>query len=116
VGTGAIARPAEQSKAELNVGFDFEYLNTQKPDAGKRKPQRWLMTSKQKFGGMTIALGAALGAVLGAITGQMGVWLAVGIAIGVAIGVSMRPPQKPECPHCAAMHRSHEAIVERRPS
>jgi hypothetical protein len=28
VGTGAIARPAEQSEAELNVGFDFGYLNT----------------------------------------------------------------------------------------
>jgi len=65
------------------------------------------MNSKQKFGGMTIALGAALGAVLGAITGQMGVWLAVGVAIGVALGVSMRRPKQPECPHCAAIHRSH---------
>jgi hypothetical protein len=74
------------------------------------------MTSKQKFGGVTIVLGAALGAVLGAITGQMGVWLAVGIAIGVAIGASMRPPRKPECPHCAVVHRSHEAAPERRPS
>ncbi|HTS08791.1 MAG TPA: hypothetical protein VMP68_24695 [Candidatus Eisenbacteria bacterium] len=74
------------------------------------------MTSKQKFGGVTIALGAALGAVLGAITGQMGVWLAVGIAIGVALGVSMRRPKQPECPHCAAIHRSHAAAVEQRPS
>ncbi|HEV2396991.1 MAG TPA: hypothetical protein VGS27_08625 [Candidatus Sulfotelmatobacter sp.] len=71
------------------------------------------MTRKQKFGGMTIALGAALGAVLGVITGQMGVWLAVGIAIGVAIGASMRPKQ-PDCPQCAALHRVHEA-TERRP-
>jgi predicted lysophospholipase L1 biosynthesis ABC-type transport system permease subunit len=73
------------------------------------------MTRKQKFGGMTIALGAALGAVLGAVTGQMGVWLAVGVAIGVAVGASMRRPTAPECEHCAAIHRSHTA-VERRPS
>jgi len=73
-----------------------------------------VMTSKQKFGGLTIALGAALGAVLGAVTGQMGVWLAVGVAIGVALGVSMRP-RRPECPQCEAMHRLH-AAEERRPS
>ncbi len=65
------------------------------------------MTSKQKFGGMTIALGAALGAVLGAVTGQMGVWLAVGVAIGVALGASMRRPKQPDCEHCAEIHRSH---------
>jgi hypothetical protein len=70
------------------------------------------MTSKQKFGGMTIAVGAALGAVLGAITGQMGVWLAVGVAIGVALGASMRRPNQPECPHCAEIHRTHEREVE----
>lgn len=69
--------------------------------------EKVLMTSKQKFGGMTIALGAAMGAVLGAVTGQMGVWLAVGIAIGVALGASMRRPKPPECEHCAAIHRSH---------
>ena len=73
------------------------------------------MTKKQKFGGMTIALGAALGAVLGAITGQMGVWLAVGIAIGVALGASMRRPKQAECERCAAMHRLH-AGSERTPS
>jgi hypothetical protein len=70
------------------------------------------MTSKQKFGGMTIAVGAALGAVLGAVTGQMGVWLAVGVAIGVALGVSMRRPDKRECPHCTAIHRSHVREME----
>ena len=72
------------------------------------------MTSKHKFGGLTIALGTALGAVLGAVTGQMGVWLAVGVAIGVALGLSMRP-KRPGCPQCEATHRLHEA-GERRPS
>jgi len=73
------------------------------------------MTGKQKFGGMTIALGAALGAVLGAVTGQMGVWLAVGIAIGVAMGASMRRPKPPECEHCAAVHRLHAPAERRTP-
>lgn len=73
------------------------------------------MTSKQKFGGLTIALGAALGAVFGVITGQMGVWLAVGVAIGLALGMSIRT-KRPECPQCEAMHRLHAPAEERRPS
>ena len=67
------------------------------------------MSSNRKFAGWTIALGAALGAVLGAMAGNMGVWLAVGVAIGVALGAAFRPKQ-PECPQCAAMHRSHQEL------
>ncbi len=65
------------------------------------------MTSKQKFGGITIALGAALGAVFGVMAGNMGVWLAVGVAIGLALGVRSRR-KGPGCPECAAIHRTHE--------
>ena len=89
MGTGAFARPAEQSKAELEK----------------------VMSSNRKFAGWTIALGAALGAVLGAMAGNMGVWLAVGVAIGLALGASLRPKQ-PNCPHCEAMQRSHERGTE----
>jgi hypothetical protein len=65
------------------------------------------MTSKPKYAGWGIALGAALGAVAGVLAGNMGVWLAIGVAIGVVIGFSSR--RKPtECPECEAIHRSHD--------
>jgi hypothetical protein len=88
-GDGRFARPAKQSKAEVEK----------------------VMNRNRKFAGWTIALGAALGAVLGAMAGNLGVWLAVGVAIGVALGASFRPKQ-PECPQCAATHRSHEKGME----
>ena len=72
------------------------------------------MPSKPKNAGLGIALGAALGAVFGVIAGNMGVWLAIGVAIGVAIGASWKQ-KGPNCPDCAAIHSSHEAI-QRRPS
>ncbi len=70
------------------------------------------MKSKSKFSGLGIALGAALGTVFGVIAGNMGVWLAIGVAIGVVLGASVRQ-KKPECPHCAALHPTHEAIQRR---
>jgi hypothetical protein len=72
------------------------------------------MPNKPKIAGLGIALGAALGAVFGVIAGNLGVWLAVGIAIGVAIGASWKR-KGPNCPDCASIHSSHEAI-QRRPS
>jgi hypothetical protein len=71
------------------------------------------MKVKPRYGGLGIALGAALGAVFGVIAGNVGVWLAVGIAIGVAIGASWKR-KGPDCPDCAAIHSSHEAM-QRRP-
>ncbi len=65
------------------------------------------MTSKSKYPGLAIAVGAALGVVAGILAGNVGIWLAVGIAIGVAVGVSVRK-KEPECPQCAALHRVHE--------
>jgi hypothetical protein len=72
------------------------------------------MQGKPKYAGFGIALGAALGAVFGVIAGNMGVWLAVGVAIGVVLGASVRQ-KKSDCPHCAALHASHEAIPRRLP-
>jgi len=70
------------------------------------------MKGKQKFSGMGLALGAALGAVFGVIAGNMGVWLAIGIAIGIVLGASVKKKQ-PDCPHCAELHQSHEAMQRR---
>ena len=70
------------------------------------------MPSKPKIAGLGIALGAALGAVFGVIAGNIGIWLAVGIAIGVAIGAAWKR-KGPDCPHCAAIHSSHEAVQRR---
>ncbi len=70
------------------------------------------MSSKPKLSGLGIALGAALGVVFGLIAGNVAVWLAVGVAIGVAIGASGRR-KGPDCPKCAALHSSHEAIERR---
>ncbi len=70
------------------------------------------MKSKTRYSGIGIALGAALGAVFGVIAGNMGVWLAIGVAIGTVLGASIRPA-KSECPHCAALHQTHEAIQRR---
>jgi hypothetical protein len=72
------------------------------------------MASKPRYAGLGIALGAALGTVFGVIAGNVGVWLAIGIAIGVAIGATWKR-KGPDCPACAAIHSSHEAI-RRRPS
>ena len=70
------------------------------------------MTNKSKHTGLGLALGAALGAVFGVIAGHMGVWLAVGLAIGILLGASFRS-REPQCPQCAAIHRSHEEAVRR---
>lgn len=67
------------------------------------------MTSKSKYAGWTIALGAVLGAVFGVIAGNVGVWLAIGLVIGLAIGMSFRR-RKADCPECAAIHRTHEEV------
>jgi hypothetical protein len=72
------------------------------------------MQSKPRHAGLGIALGAALGALFGVIAGNVGVWLAIGVAIGVAMGASWKR-KGPNCPDCAAIHSSHEAI-QRRPS
>jgi len=69
------------------------------------------MNRKPKYAGLGIALGAALGAVAGVIAGNMGIWLAIGVAIGVAIGMSSRP-KSPDCPQCAAMHRTHQRVID----
>ena len=69
------------------------------------------MNRKPKYAGLGVALGAALGAVAGAMAGNMGVWLAIGVAIGLVIGTSTRSKQ-PTCPQCAALHGSHESLVE----
>ena len=70
------------------------------------------MPVETKHPGLGIALGAALGAALGVIAGNIGVWLAVGVAIGVAIGAAWRRNSL-DCPQCAAMHESHEAVQRR---
>jgi len=70
------------------------------------------MHSKSKYSGLGMALGAAFGTVFGVIAGHMGVWLGIGVAIGIVLGASMRSKQ-PECPHCAALHPSHEAVQRR---
>jgi hypothetical protein len=72
------------------------------------------MPNQRKYTGLGITLGAALGAIFGVIAGNMGVWLAFGIAIGVALGASLKR-KPPDCPHCAALHPSHE-VIQRRPS
>jgi len=65
------------------------------------------MTSKPKYTGVGIALGAVLGVVFGILAGHVGIWLAIGVAIGMVLGASIRPKQ-PVCPECAALHRVHE--------
>ncbi len=65
------------------------------------------MTSKPKYAGWGIALGAMLGAVFGVLAGHMGIWLAIGIVIGMLLGASFRRSQQ-ACPECAALHRVHE--------
>ena len=67
----------------------------------------WVMTSKPKYAGWGIALGAMLGAVFGVLAGHMGIWLAIGIVIGMLLGASFRRRQQ-ACPECAALHRVHE--------
>jgi hypothetical protein len=67
------------------------------------------MTNKSKHTGLGLALGAALGAVFGVVAGHVGAWLAIGVAIGVVLGASFRGKQ-PECPQCAALHHSHQAM------
>ncbi|HZQ96239.1 MAG TPA: hypothetical protein VFA67_14590 [Candidatus Sulfotelmatobacter sp.] len=72
------------------------------------------MPNRPKHPGLGIALGAVLGAVFGVLAGNVGVWLAAGVAIGVAIGAGWRRKEKEvECPHCAAIHQSHEAVQRR---
>jgi len=70
------------------------------------------MTSKSKHTGLGLALGAALGAVFGVLAGHVGAWLAIGVAIGMLLGASLRSKQ-PECPQCAALHQSHQAVQRR---
>ena len=65
------------------------------------------MTSKSKYTGLTLALGAGLGAAAGVAAGHIGVWLALGVAIGVALGYVFRR-KEPACPECAEIHRAHE--------
>jgi hypothetical protein len=67
---------------------------------------------RSKHPGLGIALGAALGAVFGVVAGNIGVWLAAGVAIGVAIGAGWKR-NRSDCPQCAAMHESHEAVRRR---
>jgi H+/Cl- antiporter ClcA len=66
------------------------------------------MANKPKLTGWGIALGAALGTVFGVMAGHVGAWLAIGVAIGTLLGASLRR-REPECPQCAALHRSHQA-------
>jgi len=70
------------------------------------------MTSKSKHAGLGLALGAVLGAVFGVLAGHVGAWLAIGVAIGMVLGASVRA-KRPECPQCAALHQSHQAITRR---
>ena len=70
------------------------------------------MQSKPKYSGLGITLGAVFGTVFGVIAGHIGVWLGIGVAIGIVLGASMRKSQ-PECPHCAALHPSHDALQRR---
>ena len=72
------------------------------------------MSSKPKYPGLAIVLGATLGVIFGVLAGNMGAWLAVGVAVGVAIGAAWKK-KTPECPHCVAVHRSH-ADMQRRQS
>ncbi len=65
------------------------------------------MPNKQKYSGLSIALGAGIGAALGAIAGNIGVWLAVGVAIGVALSAVLRRKETP-CADCTEFHRMHE--------
>ena len=65
------------------------------------------MTSKPKYTGLGLVLGAALGTVFGILAGHVGAWLAIGVAIGMVLGASMRK-KEPACPECAAIHRVHE--------
>jgi hypothetical protein len=68
------------------------------------------MSSKPKYAGWSIALGALLGAVFGVLAGHVGVWLAMGVAIGIVLGASIR--HKPtECPQCAAVHKMHQEVA-----
>jgi NAD/NADP transhydrogenase beta subunit len=72
------------------------------------------MTRTPKYAGWAIALGAALGVVAGILAGNVGVWLAIGVAIGVALGGTLGRKQKEtDCPQCAALHESHEAVQRR---
>jgi hypothetical protein len=64
------------------------------------------MTSKSKYSGVVIALGATLGAVFGVMAGNMGAWLAIGVALGVALSSAYRGKSK-DCPQCAELHRAH---------
>ena len=70
------------------------------------------MSSKSKYPGLAIALGAALGIIFGVLAGNMGVWLAIGVAIGVALGAAWNS-KTPECPQCTAMHHSHVPVEKR---
>ena len=70
------------------------------------------MSSKSKYPGLAIVLGAAMGIIFGVLAGNMGAWLAIGVAIGVAIGAAWRK-RTPECPQCVAMHRSHAGVHRR---
>ncbi len=65
------------------------------------------MTSKTKFTGVGLALGAGLGAVFGVMAGHVGAWLAIGVAIGMLLGASFRRKEV-SCPECAQIHRAHE--------
>jgi uncharacterized membrane protein YoaK (UPF0700 family) len=67
------------------------------------------MERKSNRAGWGIALGAALGAVAGVMAGHIAIWLSIGVAIGMAIGASFRRRTN-ECPHCAALHKSHAAV------
>lgn len=70
------------------------------------------MSRNSKYPGLAIALGAALGIICGVLAGNMGAWLAIGVAIGVAIGSTWRR-RGPDCPQCAAIHRSHPEVQRR---
>ena len=67
------------------------------------------MTSKPKYSGLGIALGAGLGVALGVAVGHVGIWLPIGVAIGMLLGASFRRKPAVDCPHCAELHRTHEA-------
>jgi len=67
------------------------------------------MERKSNRAGWGIALGAVLGAVAGVMAGHIAIWLGIGVAIGMAIGASLRR-KADECPHCAALHKSHGAV------
>ncbi|HKT90025.1 MAG TPA: hypothetical protein VJQ59_16390 [Candidatus Sulfotelmatobacter sp.] len=70
------------------------------------------MQSKPKYSGLGLVLGAALGAAFGVVAGHIGVWLGIGVAIGIMLGASIRR-KEPECPHCAVLHQSHNAMQKR---